>query len=82
MALIKYDGYDDCIIGMADVYDHQGCSYEKYVYDGDKIAEVLINRDGMDLEGAMEFIDYNLNIGPDTPIVVWADYDSMEYEDD
>ena len=46
------------------------------VYDAEKIREILMRRDGMDMEGAREFIEFNIEaayVGPHTPVLVWPE---------
>jgi glutaredoxin 2 len=52
------------------------------VYSGDKIVSILIKRDGMTRDEALDFIDFNIDnayIGKDTPLLVWPVIDE-EYE--
>ena len=70
--MIKYDGYDEAIIGPASIWrDHT--RVEVLVYDADKITEILM-RDGMSEDEAREFIEFNVDggyLGSDTPVLVW-----------
>jgi len=70
--MIKYDHYDEAIIGPALIWrDQQQVSV--LVYDAEKIREILM-RDGMDAEEAREFIEFNIEggyLGIDTPVLVW-----------
>ena len=70
--MIKYDGYDEAIIGPALVWrDKQ--RVDVLVYDAEKIREILM-RDGMDAEEAREYIESNIEggyIGIETPVLVW-----------
>lgn len=59
------DGYEEAIIGI----QHPSM---KVVYDEDKCIDILVN-DGMDLEDAIEYFDYNTKgafIGDRTPIFI------------
>jgi hypothetical protein len=53
---ILLDGLDDAIIGMAEEF---GNGY-RIIYSKSKIYEILMNRDGMTEEDAIEFYDYNI----------------------
>ena len=70
--MIKYDGYDEAIIGPALVWrDKQ--RVDVLVYDAEKIREILM-RDGTDAEEAREYIEFNIEggyIGIETPVLVW-----------
>jgi hypothetical protein len=70
--MIKYDGYDEAIIGPALVWRDQQ-RVDVLVYDAEKIREILM-RDGMDAEEAREFIEFNIEdgyLGIGTPVLVW-----------
>ncbi|GCD12897.1 hypothetical protein [Clostridium tagluense] len=68
-ALILYDGFDSAIIGVG-----ERCGMEQVViYDKDKMIIIMIERDGMTEEEAIEYYDFNINsayIGKRTPIVI------------
>lgn len=71
--MIKLDGYDEAVIGPAMVWVGRG-RVEVVVYDAEKIREILMERDGMDMEGAREFIEFNIEgayMGKDGPVLVW-----------
>ncbi len=70
--MIKYDGYDEAIIGPASIW-RESTQVSVLVYDAEKIREVLM-RDGMDAEEAREFIEFNIEggyLGVTTPVLVW-----------
>ena len=70
--MIKYNGYDEAIIGPALVWRDQQ-RVDVLVYDAEKIREILM-RDGMDFHEAREFIEFNIEggyIGVETPVLVW-----------
>lgn len=64
----KADGFDVAFIGVAT----QCCGRpDVLVYDYDKCVKLLMTRDGMTKEEAMEYIDFNVLgawMGPGTPI--------------
>ena len=59
--MIKYNGYDEAIIGPAMIW-RQRRQVNVLVYDAEKIREILM-RDGMDAEEAREFIEFNIEGG-------------------
>jgi len=70
--MIKYDGYDEAIIGPASIW-RESTQVSVLVYDAEKIREILM-RDGMDAEEAREFIEFNIEggyLGIETPVLVW-----------
>ena len=72
--MIKYDGYDEAIIGPAHIWRGNE-TVGVLVYDAEKIREILM-RDGMDAEEAREFIEFNIEggyLGIETPVLVWPD---------
>ena len=71
--MIKYDGYDEAIIGPASIW-RNGTQISVLVYDAEKIREILMRDDIMDAEEAREFIEYNIEggyLGAETPVLVW-----------
>lgn len=66
---IVADGFDDALIGVAHRADGQTIA----VYDYDRCVDVLVERDGMDYEGAVEFMEFNVvgaYVGTGTPLFV------------
>ena len=62
--LMKADGFDDAVIGI-DV------NSTRIIYSVKRCIEILCVRDGMDLDEAIEFFEYNVSgsyHGPKTPI--------------
>lgn len=72
---LQMDGYDDCIIGVA-----ERCSQKPLlVYCREKIVDQLM-KDGLTYEDAQEHIDFNMAgawVGEGTPLIL-----SKVYEDD
>ena len=71
--MIKADGFDDCIIGFAEVWDgnEQVC---RVVYNASDMYQKLMAVDGMSAEEAQEYFDYNIHgayVGKATPIYMW-----------
>ena len=67
------DGWEECLIGVAEVWLESGGRVQRAVYDADKIIETMVARDGMTHEEAEEFFEFNINgayVGPRTPIFV------------
>jgi hypothetical protein len=63
------DGYDEAIIGMAERINLGPV----VAYDVEKIIEILMDRDGMSYEDAIEFFDFNIIgawVGEFTPIFI------------
>ena len=49
-----------------------------FVYSGEEIVSVLMTRDFMTHEEAMEFVDFNIEgayTGKDTPLLLWPTED-------
>jgi hypothetical protein len=73
--MIKYDGYDDAIIGYANIWRDK-TRVNVLVYDADKIVEILM-KDGCSADEAVEFIEFNIEggyLGIDTPVLVWKNF--------
>ena len=70
--MIKYDFYDEAIIGPAMIWRDQQ-QVAVLVYDAEKIRDILMEQ-GMDPEESREFIEFNIEggyLGIDTPVLVW-----------
>jgi hypothetical protein len=77
--MIKYDNYDEAIIGTAMIWRDQQ-QVQVLVYDAERIRDILM-RDGMDAEEAREFIEFNIEggyLGVQTPVLVWSEDDWSE----
>jgi len=71
------DGFDDAILGVVTDFN----SEPRVAYSKSKCIDILMERDGMDYEEAMEYFDYNVSgayMGEQTPI--WVD--DMMFEED
>lgn len=67
-SVLLADGYDDALIGTAEV---RGTLVA--VYDADKCIDVLIEKNGMTPEDAIEWFEFNTlraYVGEQTPIFV------------
>lgn len=72
--MIRFDGLESTVVGVAVVW-LENSRVSRLVYSGDEIVELLMSRDGMTQEQAIEYIDFNIEglyAGPGTPIVMWA----------
>lgn len=70
---IVWDGMDDAIIGISDEM--------RVVYDIHKMQDILIVRDKMTRDEAMEYIEYNItsaHVGEFTPVNIY-NIDSIEF---
>ena len=73
--MLKADGFDEAIIGVT--YD-MVVQEERLIYSVDKCVEILVKRDEMTLEEAIEYMDFNVlgaYIGKDQPVFL------SEYEE-
>jgi hypothetical protein len=68
------DGFDDALIGTV-----QRCGTNPLaLYSYRTCIEILIDRDGMDYEGAVEYMDYNVlgaYLGENTPMFMMDEID-------
>jgi len=63
------DGFDEAIIGLAERINLGPV----VAYDVDKMLEIMVERDGMTYEEAMEYFDYNILgawMGENTPVYI------------
>ena len=76
--MLKADGFDKAFLGVA-------CRFgmdEVFAYDYDKVLKILIERDGMSPDEALEFFHYNIIgawMGDTTPLFI-KQYGSIEDE--
>jgi hypothetical protein len=63
------DGFDEAIIGMAERINLGPI----VAYDVDKMLKIMVERDGMTYEEAIEYFDYNILgawMGENTPVYI------------
>jgi hypothetical protein len=63
---LKADGFDEAVIGIEQVH-------YRLVYDIDRMIKILIEREGMTDEEALEYLDYNVigaYVGEQTPLYI------------
>jgi hypothetical protein len=73
------DGFDECLLGSANIWHTDGTKSERLIYSGEKILDRLI-KSGLTQEEALEYIDYNIEgayVGGTTPVVVWEYYEEI-----
>ena len=69
----RWTDLDKAIIGTTLTYQ-EGERVPVFVYSGDQVVSILMDRDGMGRDDAIDFIDFNIEgayIGKDTPLLVW-----------
>ena len=67
--LLFADGFDEAIVGMAERINLGPV----VAYDVDKMLEIMVERDKMTYEEAMEYFDYNILgswMGENTPVYI------------
>ena len=77
----RWTDLDNAIIGTTMTYQ-EGERVPVFVYSGDKIISILMERDGMEWDDAMDFVDFNIEgayTGKDTPLILWPIIDE-EYD--
>lgn len=65
-------GYDRAFIGVGERCGQPAIA----IYDHSKIVDILMDRDGMDYETAIEFISFNVAggwVGEGTPMILYRD---------
>ena len=61
------DGFEEAFLGMCEIFGRPLVA----AYDRDRCIEVLVERDGMEYEEAVEFFDFNVAgawVGDSTPV--------------
>lgn len=64
------DGFEDALIGLASVWTEAG-QLEVAAYDFRLMVDILIERDGMSSDEAIEYLNFNTigaYVGPYTPV--------------
>ena len=72
--MLKADGFDDCVLGIAEVWEGNE-RVHRIVYDALRMINVLMDRDGMSYEEAVEYFEFNIDgayYGKETPIYMFA----------
>ena len=67
--VLLIDGFDEAIIGLTNRINTPTLA----VYSWEAIVNILVERDGLSLDDAMEYVDFNILgawVGERTPIVV------------
>ena len=68
------DGFNDAVIGIDSGLD-------RLVYSSEKCVEILMKRDGMSFDDAVEFFEYNVAgayVGELTPIFVYCEWNETK----
>ena len=68
-SVLLMDGFDEAIIGFAERINTPLLA----IYDWEKMVDILITRDGMEYEEAVEYISYNCMgawVGERTPMIM------------
>ena len=77
----RWSDLDKAILGTTLTYQ-DGKRVPVFVYSGEEIISILMDRDGMTRDEALEFVDFNIEgayTGNDTPLLVWPVIDE-EYD--
>jgi len=67
------EGLDDALIGLSRNHYHHEDTIA--VYDAQQIIDILVERDGMTITGAVEFFEFNIQgsyVGKHTPLFIWT----------
>ena len=70
---LKMDSFEDCFIGTCCTW-HGNHQVERLIYSGEKMLDNLTKDDAMEVEEALEYIEFNIQsayVGPHTPIILW-----------
>lgn len=65
------DGFDDAIIGVDDAIIGVDDNHTRIAYSINKCIDILVNRDGMKYDEALEYFNFNVSsayVGENTPI--------------
>lgn len=70
-SVLLLDGFDDAFIGYARRINEPVLA----IYSYDRIVDILINRDGMSADEAVEYTDFNIVgvwVGNQTPMIMFS----------
>lgn len=73
--MLKIDGFDSALVGIASVWKDGGERVDTLIYDGERIVTILCEQSGMSYDEAIEYISFNIEdayVGENTPIIVWS----------
>ena len=76
--LLQADGFEDALLGVG---TKKG-SEDSLVYSYEKCVDILIDREDMSYEEAIEWMEFNVvdaYVGPTTPIFVHTDPEYINY---
>ena len=73
MVEAKTVGHEACIVGID--------SNNRVIYDRDKVIKELMDNDGVSYEDALDWNDYNYDIGGDYPIFMTLSVDAEVEEE-
>ena len=71
--MLKAEGFDECILGIAEVWDGDE-RVNRIVYDALEMVQLLMERDGMDHDEAVEYFEFNIDgayVGKHTPVFLF-----------
>jgi len=71
--MLQVDGFDEAVIGYAEVWSASGEQQHVMAYDRDKCIDILVERDGMEWPEAREYFEFNVTgtyVGEMTPVFV------------
>lgn len=72
--MLQADGLSEAILGKMTMARWEDNPYTVLVYSVEKIINILMTRDGMSHEEAVEFFEFNIEgsyMGPLTPVYVY-----------
>lgn len=78
--LLFADGFDDAILGLGEQYSRT----RAVVYDYSKCVKILMTRDGMSNEDALDYMEINVvsaYVGEHTPIFLTTSFFPLDCED-
>lgn len=80
--VLLFDGFEEALIGWARPMNSPTLA----VYDWNTMIDIMMSRDGCDMDDAIEFIDFNVvgaYVGPQTPIILYRpDWVEVKFKQD
>jgi hypothetical protein len=75
--MLKAEGFDGAIVGVGTHFNT-----DVIIYNYDDCVQILVDRDGMTYEEAIEFMEYNVCgawVGQDSPVFYRGSYEEDDY---
>lgn len=84
LLMVQYEDMSAALIGQT-ILKRENEDVQVLVYDGMEMVQILVTRDGMSVDEAYEFIDYNYSgayLGKTNPVITWPVLDKKDTKEE